>query len=303
MEIYTDFIEKKNLSIALGFFDGVHIAHQKLISKAVSFAKKNNLKSAVITFKTSPAEYFNNAKTKTILTLQDKLKFIENIGIDYAFVIDFKDIAKIEAYEYFKNILVKNFSPKAIVTGFNHTFGYKKTGNVKLLKELSNEFDYEYFEINPETIDNEIVSSTLIKKYLADGEISKANKLLGKSFYVQNKVIKGEQLGRTIGFKTANLVYPSNIADIKNGVYGANVIYNGKKYNGILNLGVKPTVTNSNKRILEVNIFDFNEDLYGKNLIVEFEEKIREEKKFSSIDKLKLQIKKDIEFWREKNNA
>ena len=303
MEILTDFIEKKNLSLALGFFDGVHIAHQKLLLRAVDFAKENNLKSAVVTFKNSPADYFNKTKTKTILTLNDRLKFIEKAGIDYAFVIDFEKIARIEAYDYIKNILVKNFSPKAVITGFNHTFGYNKTGDVKLLKDLSKEFNFEYFKIMPETCDNEIISSTLIKKYLSEGNIVKANKILGKNFFIRNKVTEGEQIGRTLGFKTANLIYPENITDIKNGVYGADIIYCGKKYKGILNLGVKPTVSNANKRILEVNIFDFEKDIYGEDLTVEFEEKIRDEKKFSSVEELKNQIKKDIEYWRKKYNA
>lgn len=298
MEILTDFEEKNNLVIALGFFDGVHIAHQKVISKAVDFAKKNKLKSAVITFKKSPAVYFKNTEIKSITSLSDRLKLIENMGIDYAFVIDFEKIAKFDAYDYVKNVIVKYFTPKAIVTGFNHTFGLNKAGNNELLKTLENEFGFKYFEIGQETLNGNIVSSTLIKKYLSEGDVLSANKMLGRKFSIENKVEKGEQLGRTFGFKTANLIYPKNITDVKNGVYGASVLYNGEKFKGILNLGVKPTVSNLNKRILEVNIFDFDKDIYGEDIVVEFEEKIRDEKKFSSIEELKLQIKKDIEYWR-----
>ncbi len=303
MEILTDFEEKKNLVVALGFFDGVHIAHQKVISKAVNFAKENNLKSAVITFKSSPANHFKKEDVKTILSLNDRLQLIENLDVDYAFVVDFKNIAKIEAYDYIKNVIVKNFTPKAVITGFNHTFGLNKSGNGELLKNLEKEFNFKYFEIEPETINGEIVSSTLIKKYLSEGNIKQANQLLGKEFFIKNKIVKGEQIGRTLGFKTANIIYPKNIIDVKNGVYGASVLYNGKKFKGILNLGVKPTVSNLNKRILEVNIFDFDKDIYGEDIVVKFEEKIRDEKKFSSVNELKLQIKKDIEYWREKNNA
>lgn len=301
MEILTNFEEKKNLAVALGFFDGVHIAHQEVISKAVDFAKENNLKSAVITFKKSPAVYFKNTEEKTISSLSDRLNFIEKSGIDYAFVIDFEKIANIEAYDYIKNIIVKNFSPKAVITGFNHTFGLNKSGNGELLKNLEKEFNFKYFEIQPKKLNGEIVSSTLIKKYLSEGNIKQANEMLGRKFFVKNKVIKGEQLGRTLGFKTANIIYPENIADIKNGVYGANVIYQNKKYKGILNLGVKPTVSNLNKRILEVNIFDFDKDIYNEKITVEFEEKIRDEKKFSSVEELKIQIEKDIEYWRTNN--
>ena len=124
--------------------------------------------------------------------------------------------------------------------------------------------------------------------------------MLGKSFSISGEVIQGQHLGRTIGFKTANLLYPKEIIDIKNGVYGAKVFVKDKQYSGILNLGVKPTVSNENKRVLEVNIFDFDENIYGKNIKVEFEEMIREEKKFSSIDELKNQISKDVEYWRNK---
>jgi len=303
MEIHTEFREIKNLSVASGFFDGVHIAHKKVILKAVEFAHENCLNSAVITFKTPPSEYFNNTSAKTILTLNDRLNFIKKLGVDYAFVIDFKDIAGMEAYDYIKNIIVKNLSPKAIVTGFNHSFGFNKSGNGVLLKALEKEFGFKYFEIMPEKLDGEVISSTAIKKYLSEGNVEQANKMLGKKFFIKNKVVRGQQIGRTIGFKTANIMYPENIADLKNGVYGASVICRGSIYKGILNLGVKPTVTSSNKRILEVNIFDFNNDIYGEDIIIEFEQKIRDEKKFSSIEELKFQIEKDVNYWRKVNNA
>ena len=149
-------------------------------------------------------------------------------------------------------------------------------------------------------LEGEVISSTLIRNYLLSGEVEKANQMLGKSFSISGEVIQGQHLGRTIGFKTANLLYPKEIIDIKNGVYGAKVFVKDKQYSGILNLGVKPTVSNENKRVLEVNIFDFDENIYGKNIKVEFEEMIREEKKFSSIDELKNQISKDVEYWRNK---
>lgn len=300
MEIYSQFVEKKNLALALGYFDGVHLAHQKVISSAVNFARENGLKSAVITFKEAPISYFKNIETKNICSLSDRLKYIENLGVDYVFVIDFATIAHLSAEEYLKDCLYKNFSPKAIVTGFNHTFGAKKSGNEKLLYDLQKDFGYEYIEIQPEKMDDEIISSTAIRNYLSNGEIQKANKMLGKNFCIENEVINGQHLGRTIGFRTANILYPKNIIDIKNGVYGANVVVKNNRYRGILNLGVKPTVSNENKRVLEVNIFDFDEDIYGENIKIEFEEMIREENKFSSIDELKFQIAKDVDYWRNK---
>lgn len=300
MEIYSQFVEKKDLVLALGYFDGVHLAHQEVISTAVNYASSKELKSAVITFKEAPVCYFKNLKSKTIISFEDKIKYFENLGVDYVFVIEFSTLANLSAYEYLKDCLVKNFSPKAIITGFNHTFGAKKSGNEKLLYDLQKDFGYEYIEVQPKMLNEEIISSTLIRKYLASGEIRKANDMLGKSFAVSGKVIQGKHLGRTIGFKTANILYPENIIDIKNGVYGAKVIVKNNTYRGILNLGVKPTVTDENKRILEVNIFDFDEDIYDENIRVEFEELIREEKKFSSIEDLKNQISKDVDYWRNK---
>ncbi len=300
MEIYSQFIEKKDLVVALGYFDGMHLAHQKVILSAVNYAKTRGLKSAVITFKTAPACYFKNLETKYICSLEERLKRIEALGVDYVFVIDFASIAKLTAYEYIRDCLVKNFSPKAIITGFNHTFGANKSGNEKLLTDLQKEFGYEYIEIQPEKIDDEVISSTRIRNYLSLGEIEKANSMLGKDFSISGEVIQGQHLGRTIGFKTANILYPKNIVDIKNGVYGARVIVKNKLYRGILNLGVKPTVSNENKRILEVNIFDFDENIYGENIKIEFEEMIREEKKFASLEELKNQISKDVEYWRNK---
>lgn len=300
MEIYSQFIEKKDLVVALGYFDGVHLAHQKVISSAVNYAKARGLKSAVITFKTAPACYFKNLETKYICSLDERLKRIEALGVDYVFVIDFSSIAKLTAYEYVRECLVKNFSPKAIITGFNHTFGANKSGDEKLLTDLQKEFGYEYIEIQPEKIDDEVISSTCIRNYLSSGKIEKANSMLGKDFSISGEVIQGQQLGRTIGFKTANILYPKNIVDIKNGVYGARVVVKNKLYRGILNLGVKPTVSNENKRILEMNIFDFDENIYGENIKIEFEEMIREEKKFASLEELKNQISKDVEYWRNK---
>ena len=129
MEIYSQFVEKKDLVLALGYFDGVHLAHQEVISKAVNYASSKGLKSAVITFKEAPVCYFKNLKSKTIISFEDKIKYFENLGVDYVFVIEFPTLANLSAYEYLKDCLVKNFSPKAIITGFNHTFGAKKSGN------------------------------------------------------------------------------------------------------------------------------------------------------------------------------
>lgn len=298
MEIFSEFNYKSDLSLALGFFDGVHLAHQKVIKTAVDYAKKNGTKSAVITFVKHPICYFLNLPSKGILKPQDKFKYIEDLGVDYLYVIEFEQLVKVSAVDYVEKFLVKYFSPKAITTGFNHTFGIDKIGNNNLLKDLSKKFNYEYFEIEPEKLNGEIISSTAIRTLLSAGDMEKANKMLGKKFFIEGVVVHGEKIGRTLGFKTANIEYPCEIMDLKNGVYGVEVFVDKKKYKSILNLGIRPTVSNECKKLLEVHIFDFDENIYGKNIKVEFIKKIRNEKKFKSIVELKEQIIKDIEYWR-----
>lgn len=299
MEILEQFYPNKNLSIALGFFDGVHLAHREIIKNAVDFAKKNGVKSAVVSFKESPAGYFLGKKIKTIQTLEDRIRNIEELGIDYLYLLDFSEIVKYSAENYVK-LLVENFSPKAITTGFNHTFGAKKQGNPNLLKDLSKTYGFEYFEIQPQSLNGQVVSSTLIRTAIKNGEIETANQMLTKPFSLTGEVVYGRQLGRTIGFKTANINYPDDIVKLQNGVYGSKVIINHETYNGISNLGVKPTITDDNQVLLEVNLFDFDGDIYRKEIKVEFIEKIRDEKKFDSLESLKTQIQKDVEYWRNK---
>ena len=169
-----------------------------------------------------------------------------------------------------------------------------RTGNPAYLKENSEIFGYEYFEISPQYVNFEVVSSSKIREYLKNGDIQKANIMLGREFCVTGKVIEGNKIGRTIGFPTANLIYPKNIVEIPNGVYAVKIFINGAEHSGIANFGNKPTVCDNCTKILEVNIFDFNENIYFQNIEIKFLKFIRPEKKFSDITELKLQIQKDI---------
>ena len=188
-----------------------------------------------------------------------------------------------------KDVLVNYFTPLSISTGWNHNFGCNKSGNVKFLHNNSKKYGYEYFELSPEKLDDEIISSTTIRKLLSDGEIERANLMLGSKFSISGEVVKGNQIGRTIGFKTANLIYPPELIELPYGVYSVNTNY-GK---AIANFGIRPTVKGS-QALLEVHILDFEKDIYGENLTVYFNKMIRAEKKFSSLDALKNQIKLDI---------
>ena len=295
MEILNKLKSNENLAIALGFFDGVHLGHKAVINAAVDYAKKNNIKSAVVTFRQSPYVALNNVKPNYIITLEEKIKAIKKLGVDYLYLSDFtEDLAKQTASDYLKN-LVDDLHPKMIATGFNHYFGYNKSGGVDYLRLMQQEYGYEFKEINPIKLNEDVISSTAIRKALSNGDIPKANSMLGYRFYVKNEVIKGRQIGRKIGFKTANLKMPEKMINIPDGVYAVEVEVLGKKYMGIANFGSNPTVTDDSQKLLEVHIIDFNQDIYGELVKVSFLVKIRNEKKFQSLAELKAQIEKDIE--------
>lgn len=268
-------------SLVLGFFDGVHIAHQAVILSAVG-------NPTLVTFKSSPAEYFNK-EIDYIYTREDSIEKIKALGVKEVLELEFSEIAGMEAEDYLK-FLVEKYSPVSISTGFNHTFGLNRMGNADFLYKMQEKYNYNYICTPALKDNNEIVSSTLIKKLLRSGEIERANKLLGSSFLLRGKVIEGAKLGREIGFPTANINYPPRIVKIPYGVYRAKV---GNK-NAILNWGVKPTVNNTSAPVLEVHIIDFNDFIYDKEIKIEVLKKIRNEQKFNNIEELKEQIKKDI---------
>lgn len=293
MQILHDLSENPNLSLALGYFDGVHIGHQAVIKNAVNYAKQNGGKSAVITFKDHPCCFFHGVCPKYILTREYREKFIADLGVDYLYELDFEKLAGLSAEEYLENILIKHFSPKSISTGFNHNFGHNKTGDVKFLEQESIKYNYKYFALPPQKYDGEVISSTKIRKLLSDGQIDTANKMLGRNFIIEGTVIKGRQIGRTIGFRTANILYPLELIDIPFGVYSVLVNYASQTYQGIANFGVRPTV-NGQGALLEVHIIDFEKDIYGEVLEVKFIKMLRTERKFDSLDSLKQQISRDI---------
>ena len=291
MQINRTLSENKNLSLALGFFDGVHIAHQKLIKKTVELAQENNLKSAVITFADSPFSILKGINPAYITSKTDKINLIENLGVDYLYILDFNDFKNMNAKEYLNKILIKYFDPKFIITGFNHTFGKNKTGNPSFLKE--NAKNYSYFELNEIKVENYTVSSTNIKNLIEKGEIQFANKLLGRNFSIEGEVIKGNQIARKLGYKTANLIWPKNIVKPKYGVYKGRAEFNGKKFTALINFGIRPSIDKNLTETLEAHLLNFSQDIYNKPLRVEFISKIRDEIHFNSVDELKIQIQKD----------
>ena len=287
MKIVDKNFDIKGVSIILGFFDGIHCGHRAVINQAVSFASKNDVKTLLLTFKNSPAKYFNK-DFSYIYPREISYEIIESLGVDYLLEIDFEEVVDITAEDYLK-ILVEKYKPISITTGFNHTFGRKKLGNPEFLSKMSVEYNYEYFCVQPCVVENQVVSSTLIKDKIVSGDVVEANELLNQEFALKIKVIEGEKIGRKIGFPTANSEYPNDIVKLPYGVYKIKVL----DKIAIMNWGVKPTF-NSKKELLEIHIPNLDENLYGKVLEIKVLDKIRNEKKFDSIEDLIKQIKEDI---------
>lgn len=281
--------------VTIGSFDGLHKGHLSLISKAIELSKKNNVKSMVNTFKEHPLNIINkDIAPKLIMDNETKIQLLEDTGLDILNLSDFIDIMKIPPEDYILN-MIEYYNIKGIITGFNHKFGHKNQGDVKLLKKLSEKYGFELYIVDPVKVDGEIVSSTSIRKCIADGEIAKANKMLLRPYSLKGTVMHGRKIGRTLGFPTANLKYDNDFVVPGIGVYYTVVEYNGKKYKAITDIGYAPTVRNSDFTI-ESYMLNFNEDIYEKSIKINFIEKIRDEVKFSNIEELKDQLEKDKKF-------
>ena len=266
--------------LILGFFDGVHLAHQKVISCAI----ENSSCPILITLKN-----FNKSK-ELILTREESFKKIKALGVKEIVELDFSQISGMSPEEFLE-FLKQEYAPILISTGFNYTFGKNRSGDTDFLAKNQEKFGYKNFFVPPLTKKGEIVSSTLIKNKLIQGEISDATELLGSNFVISGVVKKGAQIGRMIGFPTANIDYPEKIVKIPYGVYSVKI----DDRRGIMNWGMKPTVNNTLTPVAETHILDFEGDLYGQNLRIEVLNRIRSEVKFKNLDELKAQIKKDIE--------
>ena len=291
MGVYFELNENKNTVLALGFFDGVHFAHQTLIKKTVELAQKNGIKSALITFLDSPFYILTGKNPSYITLLDDKINLIQNLGVDDIYVLDFNKYKLMEADDYIHNVLIEHFHPKFIVTGFNHRFGANKKGDSKLLSSFNH--DFNYVEINPIYKNDILISSTNIKKFISDGEIELAGKMLNRNFSIKGTVIKGQEIARTLGYRTANIILDNKLIKPKYGVYFGYSYYKNTKYPSLINFGIRPSVDKNLVETLEVHLLNFNKNLYGEELKVEFETFRRGEIKFSNIEELKNRINSD----------
>ena len=288
--------EHKNSIILIGNFDGLHLGHQKLFALANHYKKKHSLKVGVLTFEPMPKMYFNRSiKNFRISNQKQKINLLRKLNVDFVIIKKFnKEFSKIKSISFIKNILKKKLKAKFIFVSNNFRFGNKREGNVKQLIKYENKYNYKIIKPVPLLNKTKIVSSSLIRNYLQKGKLNEANKLLNRTWSIEGKVQKGKQLGKKIGFPTANI-------DIKDyvlacpGVYAVqvNMTNSSKIIKGIANLGYRPTF-NGKKILLEVHLFNFSGNLYDKELTVNFKKFIRKEKKFKNVNQLRKQIKIDL---------
>ena len=285
----------KNSVITIGSFDGIHLGHRRLMEITKDSAVELNSVSVVLTFHPHPLKVVNpEAKIKLITTFEKKIELIEETGIDYLVYITFTpEFANMRAEDFIKNIIVKKLNPIKIIVGHDFGFGVNKSGNIALLEKLSNELGFELEVVEPVVIDKEIVSSTLIRRLVITGKVCAVKRFLGRDYSVHGRVVKGCGRGKQLGFPTANII-PEEELFPKDGVYVTHVGISGKFYDSITNVGSNPTFDDTVRRI-ETYIFDFDEDLYDKEIEVFFLERLREEIKFDNINELEARIKKDIE--------
>lgn len=299
MIIFNSLQEIKNTEpavVALGNFDGIHRGHRALIETAVKRAREQNVRSAVFTFQEHPRNVIAGSTVVRNIVYPDvKMELIREIGVDYVFSIPFDDYMMHQSPEEFvKDVMVDSFQAVGAVCGSNFTYGYKAMGNSETLIEAGRSYGFEVTVMSMVRDQKDIVSSTLIRQCIAEGDVERAGELLGRCYSIRGTIIRGNQLGRTIGFPTCNISVDETMVTPPNGVYFTTCLLDGKRYSGITNVGNKPTVGNYGKNI-EMNVFDFDQDVYGHTIEIFFLKKHREEVKFSGLDELGRQLDRDRE--------
>ncbi len=287
----------KDSVVTIGTFDGVHIGHQKIVKRLVKIAKKKELTSVVLTFFPHPRMVLqSDTSIKLINTIDEKSSLLETYGVDHLVIKEFtKDFSRLTALEFVRDILVNKLKAKHVILGYDHRFGRNRAANIEDLKEFGEIYGFEITEISAQEIDEVKVSSTKIRKALGEGDITTANTYLGYNYMLSGTVVKGKNLGEKIGFPTANIAIEEVYKLIpQSGSYIVSSTIDDTVVFGMMNIGHNPTVNGTHQSI-EVHFFDFDEDIYGKNIEIQILERLRDEKKFESIDMLKLQLEKDRE--------
>jgi riboflavin kinase/FMN adenylyltransferase len=293
-DFHTTLCETKTI-LTLGTFDGVHFGHKKILERVTQNTENGKYESLVLTFFPHPRMVLQeDSNIKLLNTLSEKIVLLDTIGIQNLIIHPFDEkFSRLTAEEFVKNVLVDRFHIQKIIIGHDHRFGRNRTANIDDLKAFGKQYDFEVEEISAQEIKEVSVSSTKIRNALIEGNVALANEYLGYNYSLTGTVAKGKQLGRTIGFPTANLKLEEDFKLVpQNGVYIVKSTINSKTVFGMMNIGFNPTVDGKHQTI-EINYFDFDEDLYGQKITVSIMERIRAEQKFDSVELLKEQLEKD----------
>jgi riboflavin kinase/FMN adenylyltransferase len=292
----------RNAVVTIGTFDGVHAGHRQIIDELIREAKSVNGETVIITFHPHPRKVVTSTilGVRLINTPEEKLELLEQLGIDHVVVVPFTDaFANQSAEDYIENFLVKRFRPHTVIIGYDHRFGKERKGDYRLLEQLAPRFGYQLREIPKHILDEIAISSTRIREALLEGRVSIADKLLGYEFFFSGTVVDGDKLGRQLGYPTANIQVPDEEKIIPgNGIYAVYAtLLNGEaakssRLKGMMSIGFRPTV-DGKKRVIEVNLFDFNQDIYGQTIRIFLKKYLREEVKFDSLEALVRQIDQD----------
>ena len=301
MQVFENILEYKpsrESIVTIGTFDGVHIGHRKIITDMVAKGKKENLLPILLTFFPHPRMVLQkDSNIKMIDTINEKKKIFKKLGVEVLIIQPFtKDFSRMSAIKFTRDILVNSLKVSKLMIGYDHRFGRNREATVKTLKSFGLDYNFKVDEIPAQDIESISVSSTKVRKAIRSGDFKLVNKFLSRPFNLSGKIIKGDELGRKIGYPTANLkIFEKYKLKPQNGVYLTRTRLKKQTYFGMMNIGIRPTISAKNNQI-ETHLFDFNGNLYGHEMTLEILEKIREEKKFKSIEKLKIQLDIDKKY-------
>lgn len=302
MKIFRNIIEARNIPnavVTIGTFDGVHLGHQAIFNKMKTLAQGIGGETVVVTFQPHPRQVLNidSSNLRFLCTPEEKLQKFEEFGIDNVVIINFtKEFSRTPSETFIKDYIIDHIKPAYIVVGYDHHFGKNRMGDFDLLNDLKKKYNFKVERIAAQDVEHIAISSTKIRNALSVGNVKSANRLLGYTYAVTAEVVVGNKIGRTLGFPTANLELPREYMLInRGGVFACLVDYNGLTYKAMANIGHRPTIGDrgEDQPIIEVNLFDFDGDLYGQQIHVRFIDRIRDEEKFDSLDELKAQLEQD----------
>lgn len=301
MKIYHNILDFKPVNkaiVTVGTFDGIHLGHLAILQKMVDEAHQIGGETVVVTFYPHPRQvlHIDSANLKLITNQEKKIERFQEIGIDNLIIIKFtKEFSHTSSEDFIRNYIVEKIKPFKLVVGYDHHFGKDRAGNYKLLYDLGQQFNFEVERVDLQDVENIAVSSTKIRTALVAGDVKKANRLLGYDYSICGKVVHGNEIGRTIGFPTANIATPHEYRLIAvSGVFACKVEWNGQHFDGMGNIGYRPTISDGHLTV-EVHIFDFDRFIYDEEICISFIDRIRSEVKFESLEALRQQLLSDKE--------